>query len=330
MEIDTIENLQKLINELTKVEVSSLVRSKQLGEQFDFRDLSEEFGQIIELFKKLQNVKFDKIPIQIGDELFNFGLNIKALFEKIKTFNPQMTDAAQQRNILLRDIKDYHTQLFKFLTPILSYFALDKASLASFEKEANDKISAIENSRTQMDGKLKEADDVLKQIKDSAGKFGVARYAVLFKDEADSHQKNARTWLWVTGGFAAGTIIFGILIFLYYLYEAPIFTLSQTIQLGIAKLVIFAVLYFGVVWSGRIYKAQQHNFVVNQHRHNALNTFETFVKATEDKDTKNAVLIKATESIFSPQHTGFSTLESEPSASPKILEIISAIGRTKE
>lgn len=330
MEIDIMENLQKLINEITKVEVSSLVRSKQLGEQFDFRDVSKELGQIIELFKELQNVKCDIIPIQIGEEIFNFGLNIRALFERIKKFNAQTNDARGQRANLLEHIKDYYAKLFKFLTPILSYFALDKASLASFEREANDKISAIENLRTLMGGKLKEADEVLNQIKDSAGKIGVARYAVLFKKEADSHQKNAKTWLWVTGCFAAGTIIFGILIFLYYLYEAPIFTLSQTIRLGIAKLVIFAVLYFGIVWSGRIYKAQQHNFVVNQHRHNALNTFETFVKATEDKDTKNAVLIKATESIFSPQHTGFSTLESEPSASPKILEIISAIGRTKE
>ena len=89
-------------------------------------------------------------------------------------------------------------------------------------------------------------------------------------------------------------------------------------------------LYFGIVWSGRIYKAQQHNCVVNQHRHNALSTFETFVNATEDKETKNAVLIQTTKAIFSPQHSGFAAHEKELSTSPQILEIVrSVVGEGK-
>ena len=44
MEIHKLEELQKMINVLTKVEISSLVRNKQLGEQFDFMEVSGEFG----------------------------------------------------------------------------------------------------------------------------------------------------------------------------------------------------------------------------------------------------------------------------------------------
>ena len=77
-------------------------------------------------------------------------------------------------------------------------------------------------------------------------------------------------------------------------------------------------------------KAQLHNYVVNKHRQNALSTFETFVKSTDDNDTKNAVLIQATRSIFSPQHTGFSAQEGESSTSPAIHEIIrNVIGSSK-
>lgn len=120
---------------------------------------------------------------------------------------------------------------------------------------------------------------------------------------------------------AALTVLFGFLSVSYYADKITSLSTAQAVQVGLSKLVILAVLYFGLVWAGKIYKAQQHNYVVNQHRHNALNTFETFVKATGDEQTKNAVLIQATQSIFSPQHSGFTAQEKELTTSPQVLEI---------
>ena len=77
-----------------------------------------------------------------------------------------------------------------------------------------------------------------------------------------------------------------------------------------------------LVWTGRVYKAHRHNYVINKHRQNALRTFEAFVKAAKDEQTKSAVLLQATQCIFSPQPTGYLTHEAEPSGSPQILEII--------
>ena len=90
---------------------------------------------------------------------------------------------------------------------------------------------------------------------------------------------------------------------------------------------IFSILSYIVVWSGKIYKAHKHNYVVNRHRQNALSSFETFIKATSDDATKNAVLIQATQSIFVPQHTGYIGYESDILSSPQILEIIKDVTR---
>ena len=56
-----------------------------------------------------------------------------------------------------------------------------------------------------------------------------------------------------------------------------------------------------------------------------MNTFETFIKATEDKETKNAVLIQTTQAIFSPQHSGFTDKEKELSSSPQMVEIFRSV-----
>jgi hypothetical protein len=77
------------------------------------------------------------------------------------------------------------------------------------------------------------------------------------------------------------------------------------------------------VWCGRIYKATKHQAVTNQHRANALKTFQAFVKAALDDATRDAVLLETTRSIFTIAPSGY--LEtSEPSAEPvsKLMEII--------
>jgi hypothetical protein len=63
-------------------------------------------------------------------------------------------------------------------------------------------------------------------------------------------------------------------------------------------LVVLSVFYFAMVATSRNYRAHQHNWTVNKHRQNASSTFETFVKATTDDQTKNAVLLYAAQAIF--------------------------------
>jgi hypothetical protein len=89
---------------------------------------------------------------------------------------------------------------------------------------------------------------------------------------------------------------------------------------------MFSGLFAGVVWMGRIYRAHRHNYVINKHRQNALSTFETFAKAAADEQTKAAVLLQATQSIFSLQQSGYLSQESESAGYPQVLEIIRGLG----
>jgi hypothetical protein len=81
------------------------------------------------------------------------------------------------------------------------------------------------------------------------------------------------------------------------------------------------------VWCGKSYRAYRHNAVVNRHRQNALATFEAFAKAASDAETKNAVLLQATQCIFSPQQTGYVSGEPE-TAMPQVLEIVRNVGKS--
>src|SRR5882724_4341617 len=101
------------------------------------------------------------------------------------------------------------------------------------------------------------------------------------------------------------TLLFGIASLLFIFFKTPDYTPAQSVQLVIAKIIIFSVLLSATLWAGRIYRATRHNQVVNKHRQNALSTFETFTKAASDDATKSAVLLQATNCIFSPQQSGY-------------------------
>jgi hypothetical protein len=116
--------------------------------------------------------------------------------------------------------------------------------------------------------------------------------------------------------------------YLAYFYTNLNLTTGQSIQLAISKLIVLSVLYFAIIWGSRNYSAHRHNVVINKHRQNALSTFQAFVNAAEDKATKNAVLLRSTETIFSPNASGYLTKGSEKQSTPQILEIVqNALGK---
>lgn len=97
----------------------------------------------------------------------------------------------------------------------------------------------------------------------------------------------------------------------------------------VGRFVILSLLLYAISFTARNYNAMRHNLIVNTHRANSMRTFQAFVEAAGgDPETKNAVLIQATQAIFSAQASGYSHKESNPEPQPKIIEIISSLGRT--
>ena len=135
----------------------------------------------------------------------------------------------------------------------------------------------------------------------------------------------ARRWLIATIVLALGTAGFGWYIAQHYLETPKELTVAQSIQLAIARLFIFSVLYFATVWCGRNFKAHKHNELVTRHRQHALRTFEAFLNAATDPATKNAVLLQSTTAIFAASNTGFAGADGEGPQQPHIIEMVKTI-----
>jgi hypothetical protein len=105
---------------------------------------------------------------------------------------------------------------------------------------------------------------------------------------------------------------------------------GRLVALALSRIIAISILTTGIVFCARNYFAIRHNFVINRHRQNALSTFETFVKAARDDQTKDVVLVQATKSIFSPQTSGYLRGEGETPQPNQIIEIIRDLTTSKQ
>lgn len=328
------EALSAALAPITSLSPESLVRTSELGTSLDFSKGTSIFERTIRLFHDLEQSNLDNVPTNVFQELTTSANEANALFDQIKSFNPAgQGNPAQVRDSLIQQVANQYQTHFSRIAPIIAYSVRKGTDFDVLENQAREALAEVNQLKGELTqtGKniVTDAQSALEQVKRAAAEVGVAQHAIHFKEEAEAHKTASNVWLVITAAFAVATLFYGGWNVWYYMKNTVDYTLVQGIQLGVAKLIVFLVLYFGIVWSGRIYRAQIHNFVVNKHRQNALSTFETFVKAASDPQTKDAVLIQATQSIFSPQSTSFGSGEIESSSSPQVLEIIRGVSETR-
>ena len=77
----------------------------------------------------------------------------------------------------------------------------------------------------------------------------------------------------------------------------------------------------------RKYYSFTHLSKIYDFKQNCLNTFETFTKSVEDKETKIAILLQTINTIFETPNTGFIKKEDKSQEKINIQELIKEILR---
>jgi len=344
---DHIAELKIKLREIIKFEIKDLER-KDLGIKFkNFSDASKTFGKYIQLYEDVDKyIELESIPLKIFEQINNRATDACNQFEKIKTFDPPEEEPFTKANELINvTIRKYGEDL----NILIPYLVQSKKPV----EIVKDDIRAITNAKEKANGILIDADKILNQLKQISAETGVSKFSGIFKKQARKYFWSSIAWLVVTVAVTSYTLNYAINSYKsledLYLNETNITTQdssninlqdessitkgpglnsNQIVQLAISRLIIFALLYFGIVWAGRNFRTNLHNNVINKHRQNALNTFEVFAEsAKDDPPTKNAVLLEATKCIFSPQASGYVTSGTDPKYSPQIIEIFKGISK---
>lgn len=324
--------LAKQVEFVIGVDREKLVRL-DLG-ALSFKNAEDNIDRLRRLMLRLRACDLDLVAEVRFQDCSRFVSDVHALFNKMQGFSPASASAAPvaERNQMVEQCERIVTEANdRLLVP----FAIGAPTLQETDQEVRLLLESAKSNASQVLAEIKsetekaktEIDATLQQVRAATGAIGIEKQAEVFKNAAAEHATEQKRWLNITAALAGATALILLANWgIAYKVGSPSSSIAL-IQLSVAKVLFFSFLASAVIWSGKVYRSHQHNYVLNKHRQNALETFQLFARGAEDADTKAMVLLQATKSIFAPQATGFLPGEREAdAASPQILEIIRGLG----
>jgi len=323
-----LANCEEALTRLQRFDPSILGREDDLGKQLSFVEAIVPAELIIAIYKRISlSTLTDFSDTQLNAILSQANSDYN-LFKQILDFSATTSDANNLRNTILSQVKNRRDPLFDQVWQYVAYAVARVTDTSVLETQGRATIQTIKDQADSLTSQLnqskKDADSALAAIRAVASEQGVSQQAIYFKEEAQSQEDLASKWLKYTyiSAFAVGLFA----IFSLFLHKFPWLKPDDSIeafQLISSKVLIFAVLSFLLVMASRNYATHKHNFIVNRHRQNALLTYRAIVEAAGDKGTEDIILAHAASCIFSPQDTGFTTVQSESgSGSKSVLELL--------
>lgn len=328
---DELQRWETILKEIEKHEVDALVRS-DLGDGFNFEEVRPLFENITKLYKGMKSISLQELPKVEADERINKGQEVLTELNNFRNITfVGMEKPSEKRQEMVTNLQSLYDNIFKTSIRYIAYSVATGQELTELAGRATNANDEAQKILAQMNSMRSEAKEVLRVQKKATETTVIERHAGLFEEEARKFKNSGYGWLAVTTAIALVLLYFAYWNIDYYSTTKIDLTVARSIQLGLAKVIAFSILYFGLILASRNYRAVRHNHVVNKHRVNALGTFEAFVQSTKHEPTQNAVLIRSTETIFSPSSTGYLGKEEERSGNTSILEIVrEALGKNSE
>lgn len=326
-----IKEIKELFTKINNIDPGSLIREEELGKALSFSNFFDDFTRIINFFKKLTYLDISTLPTT---QLTILKANITSFLDKIdsiKTFTVDANNAMAERDAAANALINQYQYFFDQLSPIITYCEKDGTDYQALQLEVNKTVENINAKYVEISEefaqKKYELDIIIDAVKKAAQEVGVTQHSINFESASKKYKFLSYIWL---AAISITTII--IICASLFAFNSPIeIELNDTyasyrfIQAAIARFTALFTLLIVLFWEVRNYNATQHNFTINQNKQNALSTFETFVSAARDEETKNAVLIQTTRAIFSNLPSGYLKNESADDGSSQIIEIAKSV-----
>jgi len=266
------------------------------------------------------------------------GLNLNSPKYPLE-YSSELSD--KQKEVALRNsfqnievsrlIEDLDKELNHFYSIIESAIQLIfSKKFSGLGKELESFREIIENLNTGIAEKEKEAQRLLTTISQLPTKQHIDSYSKMFEIQADSFKKTSEKWLIGVASCLGGIVLVAIVSLIIFMFvDFSEKSVSQIVQINISKVLLITVLFYGLAICNKNYKSSKHHEILNMHRSNALASFQAFAESpSADSDTKNAVLLEATKTIYGIQQTGYVPAENDDSPN-KVVELIQTIQSSK-
>lgn len=317
------KQLQAEIDAILAYKSKELISRPEWG-TINFKNAETDINRIISILEIIRVLPMDYLTDNVTERIRSSVKPLKPVFEKIDKFTLEQSNSNGNRVEAMAELRNLTDPFIEVTTPWIPFLAYQKGDIATNINQLTTSISEAQkmilSAKKDIENKSKEIEQIITKAREASATAGAAVFTLDFKRESEDLELRAIPWLKTSICCACATFIFALGT---WLWTPAGLDNGQILQKIASKVVALSVLATATIWCGRMYKALRHQAVTNRHRYLALQTFQAFSAAATDNQTKNAVLLETTRSIFALQVTGLVDSGGEDSQT-SIIEIAKA------
>lgn len=303
---DTLTGLMDQIPSITKYNSADLVKREDWG-KITFESVEQHIVYAIEMTSVLAQMPLDKLTDHAVGELQSQMPIVASQLARIDDFSIEQGDPSAARNDISYELKNAVEQMHESYSRWLPYLAYQRGDIAESINKIEDAIQRakvqLDDAKTYHEAKSDEVNRIVDATRQASASAGVAMFTHAFGKEAEKLADESQKWFRGVAGCSVAAIM-AIVVLYFQPTLSPDANTWQIVRNAFMKVSTIAVLFNGIVWCSRMYRAKSHQASVNRHRALSLQTFQAFVEATDDNRTRDAVLLAAAKSIFANVSTG--------------------------
>lgn len=331
---ETVDTILHLAANNVKDPIDQLVKNTSSWGAINFEASRVDLELMFGLCGHIKSLPINILPEQTAQAFQSSLRNSANIIDRMRSFQIEgVANPTQQRDEIVAQVKSAAENLLTITQGWIAFLAYQKGDVQRNIQALNQAVeqsnTIISDANKYATARKSEVDGIVSAARDASATVGVGHFTSDFSGQAENLETEAKKWLGATVTCAVLTAILALASFFMPIDKDA--TNAQIVQYMTSKLVLLAVFLTATVWCGRIYKATKHQAATNNHRANALKSFQAFVKATDDDGTRNAVLLETTRSIFAINPTGYlDAVDGQSDQSTKVMEIVKGIAGSSQ
>lgn len=318
---DHIKRLNEKVATVLAFDRAKLTKRDNWG-SITFEKAAADFSRILDIANYLKVLPVEILTDQTADQIIQALEQCRTTFDQIAKFSLESSgNPSSTRDQFVGQVKAHADQLFMQASPWIPFLAYQKGdvneNIAQLNSAVGKATAMIDQAKLEAETKAKEIDLIIAKAREASVAAGAAVFTTDFKNQGVDLEKQAKGWLWITGILAVVTLTASVG---FYFYINPANTQLEVFQRIAAKLAVLGVLITSTIWCGRVYKALMHQASVYRFKALGLQTFQAFSAGAAEAQTKDAVLLETTRSIFAQPQSGY--IEDGGSNDTRIVEVL--------
>ena len=306
--------------DLDQIDLDKLERAELSGAGFSFQPVQEDLLTVYTRLREILATRREWLLNLSSGEIATVNQYLQEFYgnvREIESFSPNVENPTETHASLQQDIIQRCDEAKKPLSDIVAFLSSRKvdqletdvnATMAQAVNQLNAETSRVKQNNEEFEKQESKRGQEFEQLKlevqNRLAEKPISQYKAIFANQAEKHKKIA--WIWLTMTAVATVAFFGFFYWLTTWLDPTSTKWTAALQNLFTKGFLLSPIYLWLNRSIKNYTAQKHLEVINTHRQNALETFDTFVAAAEgNRETRDAVLLAATEAIFDANQTGY-------------------------